>query len=227
MVPTALIFTSVQSVLIFKLLALVDPDKLSYLGVDFSLQSEEELCAVEQIPILSTLINLNSISLTYNYLKGREKEVNLMNTLRSLPRLYKLNLSGNTLKENTHCYATATLRDLVLGNVYPSADSLRRIGQVCGGTLTHLKLSDNGLNTRLHGLEDLLLQCRALVSLDLSGNHLSTERETKRVLDALEGVESTLQSLTLEHNMFREGERMSIVQVMSRFASLTELFLVG
>ena len=224
-VPSALIFTSLQSSLIFKALSFVNSDELKMLGVDFSLQSEEELSSDGQLTLLTRFTDLRSISLTYNYLRGHEKENNLMNTLKSLPSLLKLNLSGNLLKDKTHTYISPTMRELVLGNTYPTNESLKMIGQISGDCLLRLKLSDNGINNRLQGLSDMLSKCRSLLSLDLSGNQLATNRDILTLLRGLEQVEATIESLTLSHNMFREPERLIIIAEMSKFSCLKELVL--
>ena len=195
------------------------------LGIDFSLQADEQLSATEHIPILDKLSNICSLSLTYNYLKGHDKELNLINSIKAMPHLKKLNLSGNMLKSYAHWYVPATMRELVLGNVYPTNESLKLIGETCGAALHHIRLSDNAINARLDGLNELLKQCKTLKSIDLSGNQLTSHAETLKMIFALRKVEQTLESVTLSHNMFREEERVSIIAEMSKFACLTELFL--
>ena len=224
-IPSALIFTSLQSSLIFKALSLVESEELKMLGVDFSLQSEEELCNNTQLSILNRFTQLRNISLTYNYLKGHDKEVNLIDTLKTLPCLFSLNLSGNLLKENTHTYVARTLKELVLGSTYPSNESLKQIGRIAGDSLLRIKLSDNGISNRLEGLSDMLAQCRALVSLDLSGNQFASFQDTAALLRAVQHVEPTLETLTLSHNMFREQQRLIIITEMSQFSCLSELVL--
>ena len=224
-VPSALIFTSLQSALIFKALRLVDSDQLGMLGIDFSLQSDEELSNVDHIPILNKFSNLRSISLTYNYLSGQDKELNLINSLKSLPNLCKLNLSGNILGNNACLYVSPSLREIVLGNTYPSTESLRRMGHICGKNLLKLKLSDNGMESKLGGLLELLSKCEVLTSIDLAGNQLSTPRTTRQLLQSLQPVEPTLETLILSHNMFKEPERETIIAEMSKFSCLKELVL--
>jgi hypothetical protein len=224
-IPSALIFTSVQSALIFKALSLVNPLELRMLGMDFSLQSGEELSSVDHIPILNMFTQIRNISLTYNYLCGHDKELNLINSLKSLPNLFKLNLSGNSLKNNACLYTSSNLRELILGNTFPSIESLSRIGQICGKNLLKLKLSDNGMDIKLRGLYELLSRCEALVSLDLAGNKFNTPQTTRKLLQALQPVEPSLETLILSHNMFKEPERETIIAEMSKFSCLRELVL--
>lgn len=223
-IPSAIIFTSIQSALIFKALDLVSPLDLRMLGINFSLQSDEEL-ASEKMNILNRLKNLCSVSLEYNYLSGYYKESNLINSLKSLPNLHKLDLSGNILRNNVCMYVSPTIQELVIGNTYPTVETLARIGAICGKHLLSIKLSDNGMEARLAGLQQLLSQCEVLVSLDLAGNQFTSASHTRRLLDALQPVENSLKRLVLSHSMLKQAERECIIAEMSRFPLLEELVL--
>ena len=195
------------------------------LGMDFSLQSDEELSHEELVPILNKFRNIRNVSLTYNHLNGHDKELNLINSLKSMPNLCKLNLSGNDLKSNVHLYVSPSLRELIIGNTRPSVDSLSKIGEICGVNLLRLKLSDNNMENKLSGLHEMLSKCEALISLDLAGCKLETIRSTRQLLQALQPVEPTLETLILSHNMFKEPEREMIIAEMSKFSSLKDLVL--
>ena len=196
-IPRALTFTSLSSANIFKVLKLINPDHLLILGMDFCLQSGEELNQTTQLPILQKLVNIQSLSLTYNFLRGKRVEEKLIWTISSLPRLRKINLNGNLLKATLSLYLTPNLVELHACNIYPNNDSLQSIGEICGESMRVLKLSDNGLVSRMSGFCDMMRHFTALRRLDLAGNQLRSSLDAVKLLDGVLYVRDTLQVRTL------------------------------